>query len=163
MWFGLWFPIMSKPLAWAYEARGWQQHSVRSAQVVKWNDGFIRVHEILWRVLLTFLLYTMVGLFKAALGKYMSFHFHHRNHSAKMQVRCSLQDTDRGALYRNTCAVASTSLHRTCTLATARHDHRDSLISVNRDLPMKRNSASVTSVECERWMMMCRKHSCTKT
>ena len=92
---------MSKPLAWAYEARGWQQHSVRSAQVVKWNDGFIRVHEILWRVLLTFLLYTMVGLFKAALGKYMSFHFHHRNHSAKMQVRCHLQDTDRGALDRS--------------------------------------------------------------
>lgn len=86
IWFGLWFPVMSTPVSWAYDSRKWLQHSIRSAQVVKWTDDFIRVHEIVWRILLTFVLYTMVGLVKAALGKYMSFHYHHRNHSAKMQV-----------------------------------------------------------------------------
>jgi hypothetical protein len=86
MWFGLWFPIMAKPVNWAHDARRWKTHGIRSAQVVKWDDGFITVHQIVWRVLLTFVLYAMVGLIKAAIGKYMSFHFHYRNHSAKMQV-----------------------------------------------------------------------------
>lgn len=89
MWFGLWFPIMSKPVALAQDARKWIKQGGRSEQVVRWDYGFIVVHEIIWRILLTFVLWEIVQLAKAALGKYMSFHYHHRNHSAKMQVQFS--------------------------------------------------------------------------
>ena len=151
MWFGLWFPIMSKPLAWAYEARDWQKHSMRSSQVVRWSDGFIVVHEVLWRILLTFLLYTMIGLIKAALGKYMSFHFHYRNHSTKMQARLSLQYT---CLVPALCPgqyvvqVCRTSLILSRREFASAH-HANSSDDKGKRLPTGQNSTNVVSVRCK--------------
>lgn len=82
-WFGLWFAIAARPLDWAKKADEWHK---QSGQPI-WESSFIRAHSVVWRLLLTFLLYTIVGLLAAAAGKALSLQFHHKNHFERMQAR----------------------------------------------------------------------------
>jgi hypothetical protein len=83
LWFGVWFAITIRPRSWAEEAEGWN----KAARKEIWMPTFIRVHAIMWRLLLSYLLYSFVGLLAAAVGKALSLQFHHKNHFARMQVR----------------------------------------------------------------------------
>ena len=86
LWLGMWFAITGRPRSWALQADDWEQKAGRPL----WKPTFLKVHAIIWRLLLTFLLYTIVGLLSAAAGKALSLQFHHKNHFERMQVlfRC---------------------------------------------------------------------------
>jgi hypothetical protein len=85
LWLGIWFALTARPRAWAEEAEAWKGAAGREV----WKPTFIKVHALMWRLLLVFLLYTVVGLLAAAAGKALSLQFHHQNHFARMQV-CSV-------------------------------------------------------------------------
>jgi hypothetical protein len=82
LWFGLWFAITSRPRSWARQAESWREAAGKSI----WEPTFLRVHSIVWRLLLVYLLYKMAGLLSSAAGKALSLQFHHKNHFARMQV-----------------------------------------------------------------------------
>jgi hypothetical protein len=83
MWMGLWFGIGAAPLNWAQKASNWND---KAGEAV-WTEAFLDVHRVMWKVLLSFLLYTVTGLLSAVAGKALSLQFHHANHFERMQVR----------------------------------------------------------------------------
>ena len=85
LWLGLWFIVTIRPRHWAVQADGWNDNAGKPI----WEATFLRVHALVWRLLLTFLLYTIVGLMSATAGKMLSLQFHHKNHFECMQVRRS--------------------------------------------------------------------------
>lgn len=85
MFLGLWFVLMHPPVSWAKQAQEWQEAGAATARAFSWTTDFLRVHSIMWRLLLVFLLYTTVGLVRSALGKHLSIHTHHTHHFPRMQ------------------------------------------------------------------------------
>lgn len=82
LWFAMWFVISSRPRSWARQAEAWQDAAGRRI----WSSEFSRVHAIMWRLILSYLLFSLVRLLAAAAGKALSLQFHHRQHFTKMQA-----------------------------------------------------------------------------
>jgi hypothetical protein len=82
MWFGIWFALVKDPKNWAEDADAWNDQ----ANETVWTDDFLKVHNVVWRLLLSYMLYSIVGLLSALAGKLLSLQFHHENHFHRIQV-----------------------------------------------------------------------------
>jgi hypothetical protein len=85
MWLGVWFPISFVARSWAKQASKW---NTQARQTV-WNNHFLSVHALVWRLLLVYLLRNVFSVAAAAISKWLSLQFHHRNHFERMQVDSS--------------------------------------------------------------------------
>lgn len=74
MWLSVWFVLSARPRSWANLASDWND----AAGQTVWEPAFLRVHAVIWRLLLTYLLFTLAGFLAAAAGKALSLQFHHR-------------------------------------------------------------------------------------
>jgi hypothetical protein len=84
-WLGVWFPISFVARSWARQAPHW---NTQAGQAV-WSNHFLSVHAIVWRLLLVYLLRNVFSVAAAAVSKWLSLQFHHRNHFERMQVSSS--------------------------------------------------------------------------
>jgi hypothetical protein len=82
MWFGIWFAIAQVPKSWADSSDEWNDQ----ANETVWTEQFLRVHRIVWRLLLSYVLFSVAGLLAALAGKLLSLQFHHENHFQRIQV-----------------------------------------------------------------------------
>lgn len=86
LWMGAWFAIAYLPLSWAKDASEWNELAGEEV----WPESFLRVHNYMWRAILVFGLYTVMGLLAAVAGKFLSLQFHQANHLSRLEVRrCS--------------------------------------------------------------------------
>ena len=85
MQMGVWFALAERPLNWADKARGEFGWNAQAGAIV-WRSKFHDVHDIMWRCLLIFALFTVCRLLSAAAGKALALQFHESNHWERMEV-----------------------------------------------------------------------------
>jgi hypothetical protein len=82
-WLGVWFGLTAEARDRAERSAAW---SVLAGTAI-WSREFLRVHALVWRLLLTLLLFRCAGFLSAVAGKVLSLQFHHANHFERMQAR----------------------------------------------------------------------------
>jgi hypothetical protein len=82
MWLGIWFAAAAVPKTWAEASKEWNDESNKQ----DWTKQFLKVHGVVWRLLLPYVLFSVVGLLSALAGKLLSLQFHHKNHFQRIQV-----------------------------------------------------------------------------
>ena len=84
MWLGIWFALASRPLRFADLAKQWNREGNDGRLI---EEDFGKAYDIVWKLLLCYVLYSVAGLIAAAAGKALSLQFHHDNHFAQIQAR----------------------------------------------------------------------------
>lgn len=92
-WLGIWFPISAVARSWARHAPTWRVEAGRDV----WSDDFLRVHRLIWRLLLVYLIFRIFELAAAAASKWLALQFHDKNHFERMQVHRRARTRERGA------------------------------------------------------------------